>query len=176
MAEKKNVIEAQRVIIRTDTREIFDNFIKRISEIYALPVGEMPGPVRELAEDIESIKQLAHKFLEPHLSVGSLIVPPEVLGKVYRQKLHSIVISGESMVHGVASAAVTKVKRAVKTKDMSAIKEAAREYARFFKYLFHVCAALYITAQVLFSLVSINTPSKVRPPLSNILMGYDIVE
>lgn len=178
MAEKsKTVTEARRVILRIDSREALENFINKIIESYSgSPGSEFETTLQELVSDVEAVKSLVGKFLEPQLTISNIINPPRLIDKVFKQKLLALVTPAETMFNSVAQKAVETIRKALETKDPNEVDKAVREYFNVLKHLTYICSSFYISSQVLFSIVSVNMPAKVRPPLSNILIGYDIVE
>ncbi|RLE54026.1 MAG: hypothetical protein DRJ40_11745 [Thermoprotei archaeon] len=129
-----------------------------------------------VAQSTTVVDEIATKLMQPFTVPSSMVVPPQLYKDEYRARLVNVISTAESMLSNVASTIYERLDRALESRRIEEIEQVIEEVVKFIEYVHEIHIAVQVVAERLRAVIASNAPARVRPPLANVLLGYDIVE
>lgn len=169
--------EQEQLYIKVDSKEFFDRF-------YNTVVHEMDTILREYGD--EGIKKwfeitanevpLYIKILiQPYTSMTGILFPSIGADKVFLDRVTQIISNAENLIVDVQNEFTAILSEIKEEKELTTEErqKIVKNLVRLLKTILLTGISLKEATNRLLTFMSINTNSDVRPPLINVILGYD---
>ena len=175
--ERRTVGGGQRVLLRIVPDDVH-RFVESLrSRLVAQPSreDELSQRIQELSNKIDT---LATELVKPFTTKSAVIVPPTTYEKIAQSRLSVLVSEANNIIQRLAGDVDNEFDEALSGRmiDFEKFKSALNKLESLVEYTLLIHVALIEASNRLAGIIASNAPARIRPPLVNAQMGFDLVE